>query len=100
MLRLHNTNLQSEINAFVASQETDAKTVGKPIGKTIGKKLGKTAGKIVDLMRNNPQITIPEIAIAVQTSESNVLQHTSKLQKQSIIRRVDGRKEGHWVVID
>ncbi len=99
MLRLHNTNLQAEINAFVASQETDAKTIGKPVGKTIGKKLGKTAGKIVDLMRNNPQITIPEIAVVVQTSESNVLQHTSKLQKQGIIRRVDGRKEGYWQVL-
>ena len=99
MLRLHNTNLQSEINAFVASQETDAKTIGKPVGKTIGKKLGKTAGKIVELMRNNPQITIPEIAVVVQTSESNVLQHTSKLQKQGIIRRVDGRKEGYWQVL-
>ena len=94
-----NTNLQAEINAFVASQETDAKTIGKPVGKTIGKKLGKTAGKIVDLMRNNPQITIPEIAVVVQTSESNVLQHTSKLQKQGIIRRVVGRKEGYWQVL-
>lgn len=99
MLRLHNANLQTEINAFVTSQETDAKTIGKPVGKTIGKKLGKTAGKIVELMRNNPQITIPEIAIAVQTSESNVLQHTSKLQKQGIIRRADGRKEGYWQVL-
>ncbi len=99
MLRLHNTNLRSEIDAFVASQETDAKTIGKPVGKTIGKKLGKTAGKIVELMRNNPQITIPEIAVVVQTSESNVLQHTSKLQKQGIIRRVDGRKEGYWQVL-
>lgn len=99
MLRLHNANLQTEINAFVTSQETDAKTIGKPVGKTIGKKLGKTAGKIVELMRNNPQITIPEIAIAVQTSESNVLQHTSKLQKQGIIRRADGRKEGYWHVL-
>ena len=100
MLRLHNTNLQSEIDAFVASQETGTKTIGKPAGKTIGKRLGKTAGKIVELMRNNPQITIPEIAVAVQTSESNVLQHTSKLQKQGIIRRVDGRKEGYWQVIE
>ena len=91
--------MQSEIDAFVASQETDAKTIGKPVGKTIGKKLGKTAGKIVELMRNNPQITIPEIAVVVQTSESNVLQHTSKLQKQGIIRRVDGRKEGYWQVL-
>ena len=100
MLRLHNTNLQSEIDAFVASQETGTKTIGKPAGKTIGKRLGKTAGKIVELMRNNPQITIPEIAVAVQTSESNVLQHSSKLQKQGIIRRVDGRKEGYWQVIE
>ena len=87
MMRLHNTNLQSEIDAFVASQETDAKTIGKPVGKTIGKKLGKTAGKIVELMRNNPQITIPEIAVVVQTSESNVLQHTSIAQIENCYPR-------------
>ncbi len=51
-------------------------------------------------MHSNPQITIPEIAVAVQTSESNVLQHTSKLQKQGIIRRAGGRKEGHWEIIE
>ena len=76
------------------------KIAERPREKTIGKPVGKTAGKIVELMRNNPQITIPEIAAAVQTSESNVLQHSSKLQKQGIIRRVDGRKEGYWQVID
>ena len=84
----------------MASLEPEAKTIGKPVGKTIGKRLGKTAGKIVDLMRSNPQITIPEIAVAVQTSESNVLQHTSKLQKRGIIRRVGGRKEGHWEIVE
>ena len=51
-------------------------------------------------MRINPEISIPEIAIEVQTSERNVEKHTSNLQKKGIIRRVDGDKGGHWEIID
>ena len=50
-------------------------------------------------MKANPQITIPEIAVEVQTTERNVEKHTSNLQKKGIIRRVNGDKGGHWEII-
>ena len=51
-------------------------------------------------MRVNPEISIPEIAIEVQTSVRNVEKHTSNLQKKGFIRRIDGDKGGHWEVIE
>ena len=51
-------------------------------------------------MRTNPKISIPEIAIEVQTSERNIEKHTSNLQAQGIIRRVGPDKGGHWEVIN
>ena len=51
-------------------------------------------------MESNPEISIPEIAVAVQTSERNIEKHTSNLQKQGIIRRIGGDKGGHWEIIE
>ena len=75
------------------------KSTGKDVQKSTGKKLGKTAGKIVELMRVNPNVTIPELAESVHTNERNIGKHTSNLQAKGIIRRVDGRKEGYWQVL-
>ena len=51
-------------------------------------------------MRANPKISIPEIAIEVQTSERNVEKHTSNLQKKGFIRRIDGDKGGHGEIVE
>ena len=75
------------------------KSTGKDVQKSTGKKLVKTAGKIVELMRVNPNVTIPELAESVHTNERNIGKHTSNLQAKGIIRRVDGRKEGYWQVL-
>ena len=83
------------------TQKSSGKKFGEKVrGKSSGKRIGTTARKIVDLMRVNPNISIPEIAIEVETSERNVEKHTSNLQKKDIIRRVNGDKGGHWEIIE
>ena len=64
------------------------------------KSIGKTSGKVVDAIINNPWITIPQIAIEIQTSEANVQKHITNLRKKGIIQRVDGKKGGHWEIIE
>ena len=92
---------KSSVKSSVKTKEkVKEKTAGKTVGKSRGKRIGKTAGKIVELMRNNPEITIPKIAAEVHTSESNVLKHTANLQKKELIRRQDGRKGGYWEVLE
>ena len=83
-----------------SSGKSSGKVRGKSSGKTVEKRIGKTARKIIELMRENPKITIPEIAAIVDTSERNVEKHTSNLQKGGKIRRIDGNNGGHWEVIE
>lgn len=60
----------------------------------------KTTEKIIRQMRENPQITNKELAIACGITEDGVYWNTKKLRKNNIIRRVGGDFGGHWEVID
>lgn len=94
------STLESSVDASTQSSGKSAKKVReKNSGKAVGKRIGKTAGKIVELMRENPKITIPEIAVIVNTSERNIEKHTSNLQKDGRVRRIDGNNGGHWQII-
>jgi len=59
----------------------------------------KTTQKILELMRETPNITRKKIAKTLGITEDGVKYHIDKLRKNSIIRRVGGRKGGHWEVI-
>ena len=50
-----------------STPKTTQKSTPKTTQKSTPKKLGKTAGRIVELMRTNPNITISELMMAVQT---------------------------------
>jgi len=54
------------------NDKTEGKTEGKTTGKTTGKRLSKTARAIVDLMRKQPEITIPELAERLKRSISAI----------------------------
>ena len=60
----------------------------------------KTAEKIIRLMRENPQITNKELAVACGITEDGVYWNTKKLRKNNIIRRVGGDFGGHWEVLE
>jgi len=59
----------------------------------------KTTQKILELMRETPNITRKKIAKTLGITEDGVKYHIDKLRKNGIIRRVGGRKGGHWEVI-
>ena len=63
------------------------------------KSSGKSSGKIVDMISKNPNITIPEMAEVLQTSERNVQKHIKNLREQGIIRRIGPDKGGHWEIV-
>lgn len=83
-----------------------------PVGKlklasgspeTSGKRresVGKTSGMILDACRKNSTITIPEIAALVGVTERSIERNIQKLQANGLLRRVGGRKEGHWEVTE
>ena len=55
--------------------------------------------KILDLLLENKHLTRVHLANKLGISESAIKQHIAKLKKDGILKRVGGRKIGHWEVI-
>ena len=62
--------------------------------------VGKTSGKILDACREKPSVTIPELAELIGITERSVQRNIQKLQKDGLLQRIGGRKEGHWEVTE
>lgn len=65
-----------------------------------GKVPGKTSGEIVELMKENAFITIPELVEKTGVTERSVERNIQKLQDSGIVRRVGSAKDGHWEVLE
>lgn len=78
----------------VSVESTYVSTTGTAPGKTSG----KTSGKILSLMRENPQISIPEIAEAIGRTTRAIEMQVAKLKAEGLIERIGPAKGGHWVV--
>jgi fido (protein-threonine AMPylation protein) len=81
-------------------EENETENVGvnnEDVGVNVGVNLNKTQRKIVELIRNNPSITIEEMAkfadVATRTIERNI----KKLKEREIIDRVGADKNGQWI---
>ncbi len=74
------------------------KTSVEMSGKGSVKSSGKTHERIVGMLRNEPQLTIPELAEALGVSSRAVEKHIAELKEQERLARVGGRKEGRWIV--
>ena len=67
---------------------------------TISQLKGETKeNRIVKLMKNNPHIKVEEIANALGVSVRTVKSVISTLEKDNIIRRMNGKKYGYWEVV-
>jgi len=64
-----------------------------------GKSVGKTAAHILSAIRENSMITIPELANLVGITSRSVERNLRILQADGVLRRVGGRKLGHWEVV-
>jgi len=47
----------------------------------------------------HPSVTTPEIAAKLNLTENGVNYHLRKLQQANRLKRVGGRKRGHWHVL-
>jgi ATP-dependent DNA helicase RecG len=72
------------------NKKTDLKNIG---GNVIVLK------KIIELMRANPSISIPDISAICNKGVTIVKEYINKLKSKNIIRRIGPDKGGHWEVI-
>ena len=50
-------------------------------------------------MSKTPEIKIASIAQELDIGRDTINEHISKLKKDGILKRVGGRKNGHWKVL-
>ena len=55
---------------------------------------------IVEIISDNPNVTIPEIAERLKLNPRGIAKHFKILQEKGLIRRVGPDKGGHWEVIE
>ena len=60
---------------------------------------GKMSGKIVLLIKEKPDITIPELAGRLRRTERTIERLINRLKSDEIIGRVGPAKGGHWEVL-
>ena len=106
MLRLHNSNLLTEIAVYIQSQ-TDivgnssiVEPVTENIVESIVENLSAMRGRIVKILWKNPKATAASIAQEVGIAPRNVQNHIKKLQEMGILRRKGGDFGGHWEIIE
>ena len=72
---------------------------GNPHEKTRGKTREKTREKIVQLIRDNPTITMDQLAESLEVSVKGVEWQLNSLKRDNVIKRVGPDKGGHWEVL-
>lgn len=88
-------------NALYGKRQKDAHVnASVNAGVNASVKLSATQEAIIQLMRENPQITIRKIATVLNKNETTIFRNIKQLTEQGIIKRVGADKTGFWHLID
>ncbi len=60
----------------------------------------KTSVKILEAVKNQKSITIPELSNLIGVTERSIERNINKLQSDGLLNRVGGRKHGYWKIIN
>ena len=81
------------------SGKTSVVMSGKKSGEMSREKLSGMRGKVVRLMREKPDITIPEIAQRLKRTTRAIEMQINRLKADEIVGRIGPAKGGHWEVL-
>ena len=90
------------LDAIVQALEQAIKSAARldeKLDKKLDEKLGVNRATIVRLMRDNPKITVSEIAVKLGISRTATDKNIQILKSQGYIQRVGAAKGGHWELI-
>lgn len=76
------------------TRETEKNDVGVNVAKNVAKNLTERQLRIMALIRENPQTTRAEIAIAIGVATKTVERELAALSE--MVRYVGSKKGGHW----
>ncbi len=69
------------------------------VTKDVTKELSERQNIILDLIKENPLVTIPEMSLKIGVVIRTVKRDIEYLQSNGFIIREGGRKEGHWKIL-
>ena len=75
------------------------KEFDNPKENSKGESKGESKVKILNELKNNPKITIPELAKSLGISVGGIEKNMRLLKKENKIRRIGSTKAGYWEVI-
>ena len=61
---------------------------------------GKTADMILQMLKNDPKLTVREITVMIGLSRRGVEEQIKSLKSKNLLRRIGPTKGGHWEVVD
>jgi ATP-dependent DNA helicase RecG len=86
--------------AAKTGSEKSSETVSAEMsGKMSGKVSGKMSGKVLQLLLQNPQLSIPELAAAMGKTTRTVERIIRLLREEGHLKRIGPAKGGYWQVI-
>jgi ATP-dependent DNA helicase RecG len=91
-----NENYSFDAENEVGGQKTTRKSsVESSVKSTV-----KSSVKIIEMMKENPEVTIPIMAETLRLTTRAVEKNVAKLQAKGIVKRVGPDKGGYWEVLD
>lgn len=74
------------------------KNVTKDVTKDVTKEISERQMIILGLIRENKNLTIPEMSLKTNVTERTIKRDIATLQELGIISREGGRKDGSWII--
>ena len=84
-------------NRYLHIQNISEEKETENVGVNVGVKLNKTQRKIVEIIRNNPNITIEEMAKFADVETRTIERNIRMLKQKEVIERIGADKNGHWI---
>ena len=72
--------------------------VTSKVDSKVASNLNITQNRIVEIMRDNSQITISELSKIIGMSNSGIKKNIAKLKEDGVIERIGSDKSGSWKV--
>ena len=70
------------------------------LGDKLGDKLGSNQKLILDIIINNPQVSLSQLSKKIGISQTAIENNIAKLKKRGLIKRIGSTKGGYWQVIE
>ena len=90
---------QSSVKSSVRSSvKTVDKSVDWSVDKSVDWSVDRTCDHVLNILKTNPRATLGQVANVVGLSVRGVEQAIKRLKKAKRIRKVGGKRFGHWEV--